>query len=727
MDTQSGGPHAPAESGAAVAGVRAAAVVVKDARKSYTRGGTPVLNGLNMTVAEGSIYGLLGASGCGKTTLLTCIVGRRPLDNGAIRVLGFGPGAPGSGLPGPTVGYMPQELALHGMFTVAETFRYFGWISGMTTAEIRLRSERLLKLLDIPFPDKLVGELSGGQQRRVSLGVALLNKPPVLILDEPTVGVDPTLRQSIWDLLLNETRNARTTVIITTHYIEEARQSDAVGLMRNGTLLDEDAPEALLRRYGCASMEDVFLKLSVRQQRERHGTSDSHAIALVETTPQHATPRPQDEQADVQSRPVVVDDPSLLQTRPVVLAGHSNVAPCTWKMAVFTWRNKSVIGILFALPIIICVLFGFAVGGDPKSLHLAVVNDDFTCCERNLPAFPSDCEAEDPRGLSCRYLQRINKDMFDVDDYDDVDAAQRAVREGRAWGVIHFPSNYSHSLVARSREGRDVTATTLDSSDISVWLDMSNRQVSELARSALATAALQYFEDVQRGCKGNPNAKALPMQFNEPIYGKRDLYFPDFFAPAVILSVVYNINCIYTMSGFIDDRKDGFMERSISSGVRVTEILGAHVLVDAVMMLIVTGITLVFMCGFLGFENNGSLWILIFLCLIHGFCGMFQGYFISSLFTSDFEATFCCMGFYFPTLLLSGLMWPLEGMHPLLRNSVWLLPLNLATTAIRSIMNRGWGLGSPDVRNGFLSATFWLAFFVLVTLTTLRLKKSFAT
>lgn len=192
-------------------------------------------------------YGLLGASGCGKTTLLSCIVGRRKLDSGEIFVLGGKPGTKGefyikyaimnnnyfeyfvgSGVPGKRVGYMPQEIALYSEFSIKETMMYFGWIFGMKTSEIMERLQFLLNFLDLPSQNRLVKNLSGGQQRRVSFAVALMHDPELLILDEPTVGVDPLLRQSIWNHLVHITKAGQKTVIITTHYIEEARQAHTV-------------------------------------------------------------------------------------------------------------------------------------------------------------------------------------------------------------------------------------------------------------------------------------------------------------------------------------------------------------------------------------------------------------------------------------------------------------------------------------------------------------------
>lgn len=121
-----------------------------------------------------------------------------------------------------------QELAIYGEFTIRETLKYFGWISGMTTEQVEAKLGFLVNFLMLPDADRLVKNLSGGQQRRVSLAATLVHEPELLILDEPTVGVDPLLRQNIWDHLVEITKHGRTTVIITTHYIDETRQAHLV-------------------------------------------------------------------------------------------------------------------------------------------------------------------------------------------------------------------------------------------------------------------------------------------------------------------------------------------------------------------------------------------------------------------------------------------------------------------------------------------------------------------
>ena len=174
---------------------RAMAVQTRDVCFGFTKN-RPILHNVSINVRSASIYGLLGPSGCGKTSLLRCILGQLKPKSGSIVVLGRPPGAPGSLVPGPGAGYMPQELALYSEFTVRETVSYFGKLYAMSKESIVERSHFLIRFLHLTsVQDQLCRDLSGGQKRRVSLAAALVHSPPLVILDEPTVGVDPLLRE----------------------------------------------------------------------------------------------------------------------------------------------------------------------------------------------------------------------------------------------------------------------------------------------------------------------------------------------------------------------------------------------------------------------------------------------------------------------------------------------------------------------------------------------------
>lgn len=179
----------------------------------------PLLNSLNVRVPRGGVYSLLGPSSCGKSTVLKLILGLLRPERGKVRVHGRQPNTPRSSVPGPGVGYMPQDLSLMTTLTVRDYFHFYGTMNGLTVGQVRSSYTSLVQLLQLPI-DRRVCQLSGGQQRRASLAIALLHSPPLLVLDEPTVGVDPIMRNLIWDHMIKLTKEQCRTVRLAGGYLE---------------------------------------------------------------------------------------------------------------------------------------------------------------------------------------------------------------------------------------------------------------------------------------------------------------------------------------------------------------------------------------------------------------------------------------------------------------------------------------------------------------------------
>ncbi|QXJ23519.1 ABC transporter ATP-binding protein [Actinomadura graeca] len=228
------------------------AVSVRDLR--VVRGGREVLHGLSFDVPLGSVVGLLGPSGCGKTTLMRALVGVQVVRSGAVTVLGEEAGSRGLRR---RVGYATQTPAVYADLSVAENMRYFASVLGAPRGDVA----RVIDEVGLgKHRDQVVSTLSGGQLNRVNLAVALLGTPELLVLDEPTVGLDPVLRQELWELF-RELADRGTTLVVSSHVMDEAGRTDRLLLMREGRILADGSPEALRSRTGAADLEEAFLQL----------------------------------------------------------------------------------------------------------------------------------------------------------------------------------------------------------------------------------------------------------------------------------------------------------------------------------------------------------------------------------------------------------------------------------------------------------------------------------
>jgi ABC-2 type transport system ATP-binding protein len=239
-----------------------AAIVTSKLVKKF--GDFTAVDSLDLSIEEGETFGLLGPNGSGKTTTIKVVCGLLEATSGSVKVLG-------KTIPSREVlsqiGYMPQDTAIYVDNTVHENLELFGSIYGMSPGAFREREEAMLKFVELAdWRNALASTLSGGMKHRLSLACALLHEPKLLILDEPTVGVDPELRATFWKYF-EELGKKGVTVVITTHYMDEAGHCQKVGLLRQGRLIAEGKPVELMEKHGKSSLEDVFLELARRDAR----------------------------------------------------------------------------------------------------------------------------------------------------------------------------------------------------------------------------------------------------------------------------------------------------------------------------------------------------------------------------------------------------------------------------------------------------------------------------
>jgi ABC-2 type transport system ATP-binding protein len=218
------------------------------------RGRRRVLHGISCAIAAGSVTGLLGPSGSGKTTLIRAIVGVQVVKSGTVTVLGEAAGAPALRR---TVGYVTQAPSVYADLSVRENARYFASLYGLSAAD----ADRAIADVGLAgAAGQLVGNLSGGQRSRASLGCAMIGAPRLLVLDEPTVGQDPVLRADLW-AKFHALAAAGTTLLVSSHVMDEAGRCDRLLLIREGRLIGDDSPAAIRAAAGTEDLEEAFLRL----------------------------------------------------------------------------------------------------------------------------------------------------------------------------------------------------------------------------------------------------------------------------------------------------------------------------------------------------------------------------------------------------------------------------------------------------------------------------------
>uniref|UniRef100_T1IX93 ABC transporter domain-containing protein n=1 Tax=Strigamia maritima TaxID=126957 RepID=T1IX93_STRMM len=620
-----------------------------------------VLKDINLHVATGTIYGLLGPSGCGKTTLLKCVIGRLEPDKGLVTVFGTTPGIVNSNIPGSGVGYMPQEIALLKELTIVEALNYHGSLHHMKRKHLKARIKFLLEFLNLKEGAKYIKNLSGGQQRRVSFATALLHEPPLLILDEPTVGVDPILRENIWDHLLDLCVSGKVTVIITTHYIEEARQANKVGLMRNGRFLAEDEPTMLLNRYNLPTLEDVYLKLCREDEVPIINEVKVEGSNGIKLEMKKSLLKMKDKAS---SQPEVIIVPAR---KPVF---HDYMKPPSWpRISAMVNINlirmrRSIILLIFQFltPVIQIGAFCMAVGADPRNIPVAVLNND--------------------NNLGARYLQALSNDTILQIPVSSIEEGTNLVLNGKAAATIDIWQNFTPSLIHRFVSRRNTTDEIIEAGTIHLRFDTIDQQIMFYLQKAFYEGIVQ-FADNELTDKRFPHLITNLFEIGEPVYGSTEPFFTEFMATGILLNVVFFLAVGLTAVIFVSDKRDGLHDRNCVAGVTSFEVMLGHTLTQLIVVIFQIATVLILVIEVFNVNSRGNIVWVFLLSLLQGMCGMMYGFLISTICDDETSAMLLALGSFYPCILLSGAVWPLEAAASAVQVFCQFVPQTLAVEALR--------------------------------------------
>ncbi|XP_073980053.1 ABC transporter G family member 20-like isoform X2 [Rhodnius prolixus] len=602
------------------------------------------------------------------------------------------------------VGYMPQEVALFKEFTIKEIFIFYGRLFGMNVPAVRKRVEDYGEVLGLPDWEHSIGSLSGGEQRRVSFAVTLLHDPELLVLDEPTVGVDSILSLRIWKYLL-KLSSAGKTIIITTHYVEEARHAHCIGMMRAGVLLCEDAPEKVMNQS--ASLEDAFLELSKKQDE----CSQLTGLYLNSTL--------------LISKPINETLPSVPLQNEDKFNKDRFIAQLI-KNILWMKRNTMIMTFLLILPAMQSFFYCISFGQNPANLKIVMYSEElplhagYEYCRQVAQNNASyyNCSLHMP--LSCDFIHRLNK-SFDVHLEYNLEAAKLRVVHNQAWAYIYLQSNFSSSLIERVHDLLSPKDDIIDSSIAYVTMDMSNYVIANFLQKQLVDLYNEFKIELLKSCNILVRLGEIPLKFEEPVYGNNNPVYAHSGLPGFFCSFCFYFTMIFTSGAIMMEKLVGLLDRSMAAGMTYFEVVGAHL---AVQFLLITAQKAVMLLIFyVCFDNPfvGSLSLVIALLFCIEAVGVAYGFLLTEVFSSDRLVTYGGIGATLAVFSLGGIIWPIEGAHIVIRSWVWAFPVAPAVESYKVISSKGYSLIHPQVYSGFLSCIVWV---ILITSITILIAKS---
>ncbi|MDW5377933.1 ribosome-associated ATPase/putative transporter RbbA [Halomonas sp. HP20-15] len=635
------------------------AIEAHDLTKQF--GDFTAVDHVDFRIERGEIFGFLGSNGCGKSTTMKMLTGLLPFEQGQARLFGQ-PVAPNNIKARRRIGYMSQAFSLYSELTVGQNLDLHARLFSLPDADYRLRRQELLTRFGLAnVVDKLPDRLPLGIRQRLSLAVAVLHRPEILILDEPTSGVDPIARDNFWVQLVKMSREDGVTIFISTHFMNEAMRCDRVSLMHAGRVLASDTPQALMASRGSDTLEQAFIAYLREASPSPRGPVDSAPAGPVNMTTATASP------------------PRFSWRRLLSYAHREGLElrrdPIRATMAL--------IGTL-----VLMFIMGYGINMDVEDLSFAVLDRDQTTTSQHYILDLS----------GSRYFH----EKAPLQNYADMEAR---LRNGDISLAVEIPPDF----------GRDIKRG--DSPQVSYWIDgamparastirgyvqgIHNTYLQELARST-GTSADDGPVDIALRYRYNPDVQSLPAM-----------------VPTIIPLLLMMIPAMLTALGVVREKELGSIINFYVTPVTRLEFLVGKQLPYLILGLV--NFLLLVLLAILVFDVplKGNPFTLALGALLYVMCATGLGFLFSALFNSQIAAIFgTTIGTLVPALQFSGMFNPVSSMEGASAMIGHLYPTSHFLLICRGVFSKDLGLA--ELYPHFLALLATIPVLSLLSLVSLR-------